>query len=440
VTATPADSTRSVARMGSLTTAVLVVQVADSQPLTIGCPDWAGPPTTTWGGSTKMAYRFAWRGEVPPGQEPAFVVSGADWLTLVEKFGLAPRLEDRAPQGGAVATPGGAPRARPKRKLWIYAVIIAVIMFVVVPAMMTVAFNSMADRQSKDDQLKANREGQFALPFTDLRLPHGVAVDAAGNVYVADSHTNRVLKLTAGSGTQTVLPFTDLDLFTGGVIDDFIAGVAVDTAGNVYVTDTGHNRVAAGSGTQTVLPFRFVDVPKGVAVDTAGTVYVVDYFHGRVVKLAAGSSSQTVLPQTGRWGSPIGDVAVDSAGNVYAGFSRSHYRGPSDRYLLKLAPGSDTWTTLPSAGSGRFAAVDTAGNVYVIAGGVLKLAPGSDRWTQLPGMPPFIDPLGLAVDPRGNNVYVTDHLGSRAPGGGSLFGISHRKDDAQGFVLKLPAG
>jgi DNA-binding beta-propeller fold protein YncE len=401
VTATPADSTRSVARMGSLTTAVLVVQVADSQPLTIGCPDWAGPPTTTWGGSTKMAYRFAWRGEVPPGQEPAFVVSGADWLTLVEKFGLAPRLEDRAPQGGAVATPGGAPRARPKRKLWIYAVIIAVIMFVVVPAMMTVAFNSMADRQSKDDQLKANREGQFALPFTDLRLPHGVAVDAAGNVYVADSHTNRVLKLTAGSGTQTVLPFTDLDLFTGGVIDDFIAGVAVDTA---------------------------------------GTVYVVDYFHGRVVKLAAGSSSQTVLPQTGRWGSPIGDVAVDSAGNVYAGFSRSHYRGPSDRYLLKLAPGSDTWTTLPSAGSGRFAAVDTAGNVYVIAGGVLKLAPGSDRWTQLPGMPPFIDPLGLAVDPRGNNVYVTDHLGSRAPGGGSLFGISHPKDDAQGFVPKLPAG
>jgi hypothetical protein len=55
-------------------------------------------------------------------------------------------------------------------------------------------------------------------------------------------------------------------------------------------------------------------------------------------------------------------------------------------------------------------------------------------------MPPFIDPMGLAVDARGNTVYVTDHTGSRAPGGGSLFGIWHPKDDAQGFVLKMPAG
>jgi DNA-binding beta-propeller fold protein YncE len=55
-------------------------------------------------------------------------------------------------------------------------------------------------------------------------------------------------------------------------------------------------------------------------------------------------------------------------------------------------------------------------------------------------VPPFVDPMGLAVDPRGNNVYVTDHLGSRAPGGGSWFGIWHPKDDAEGFVLKLPGG
>ncbi len=443
VKATPAESTRSVPSMGSLTTAVLLVQVAGARPLTIGCPDWAGPATTTWGGSTKMSYRFAWRGEARPVQEPAFVVSDPDWLTLVEKFGLASRMEDRAPQPGAVTTPGGTPLARPKRKLWIYAVIIAVIMFVVVAAIMTFAFNTIDDRQSKDDQLKADKERQFALPFADLRLPHGVAVDGAGNVYVADGHANRVLKLTAGSSNQIVLPFTGLDLFDGGVINDSIASVAVDAAGNVYVTDTGHNRVvklAAGSGTQTVLPFRGLNVPEGVAVDSAGTVYVVDYFLGRVLKLAADSSSQTTLPPTGRWGSPVGDVAVDMAGNVYVSAVKSHYRGRSDRYLLKLAAGSDTWTALPPAASGRFVAVDAAGNVYVIAGGVLKLAPGSDHWTQLPGLPPFIDPLSLAVDPRGNNVYVTDHLGSRGAGGGSFFGMSHPKDDAQGFVLKLPAG
>ena len=394
VTATPAESTRSVPRMGSLTTAVLVVQVADSQPLTIACPDWAGPPTTTWGGNTKMAYRFAWRGEVPSEEEPAFVVSDADWLTLVDKFGLAPRLEDRATEGSVVTAAGGAPLARPKRKLWIYGVVFAVVTFVVAPAMMMVAGNVTSNRQNKVDQVKVDQERQFALPFTGLRLPHGVAVDAAGNVYVAETRTNQVFKL------------------------------------------------AAGSSTQTVLPFRGLRSPHGVAVDSAGAVYVVNYSDGQVMKLAAGASKPTVLPKTGTRG-PSGDVAVDTAGNVYISIS-----GKSHSSLLRLAPGSNTWTALPVApDNANFStgeqnvAVDTAGNVYVITSeGVLKLAPGSDNWTALPGVPRFVDPMGLAVDPSGNNVYITDHLGSRAPGGGSWFGIwPMGPDDAEGFVLKLPA-
>ncbi len=443
MTATPAQSTRSVAYLGALTTPVLVVCIPNSQPLTIACPDLAEPPQGMWSGRSRLTYRFSWRGEVPPEQEPAFVVSDADWLTLVEKFGLASQMADRARAEG-----DGAPLARPKRKLWIFAVIFAVIAFVAAPAMMWVASGITSSHQRRDGQLKADRERQFALPFTGLRLPHGVAVDAAGNVYVAETRTNQVLKLAAGSSTQTVLPFTDLDLFNDGAIDAATAGVAVDAAGNVYVTDSGHNRVvklAAGSSTQTVLPFRGLDSPKGVAVDNAGTVYVVDYSDGRVLKLAAGSSKQTELPPTGRLGGPSGDVAVDTTGNVYIS---AHSRAGS--YLLRLAPGSDTWTRLPSApgnSSEGFStgeqdvAVDTAGNVYVItSNGVMKLAHGSNTWTELPGGHRFVDPLGLAVDPRGENVYVTDHLGSRAPGGGSWFGIWHPQDDAQGFVLKLPAG
>jgi DNA-binding beta-propeller fold protein YncE len=445
VTATPAASTR------SLTAPVLVVRVANSQPLTIGCPDFAGPPQATWNGSTKVTYRFSWRGQVPAEDEPAFVVSDADWLTLVEKFGLASHLEDRArADAGGAPAPGGRRLARPKRKLWIYAVIIAAIMFVAAPAMMWVATSVENNRQRHTDQLKADQERQFALPFNDLRLPHGVAVDAAGNVYVTDTHTNRVLKLAAGSNTQTVLPFTGLDLCSND-IDASTAGVAVDAAGNVYVTDSCHDRVlklAAGSSTQTVLPFTGLDTPHGVAVDTAGTVYVVEYSHGRVLKLPAGSSTPTVLPSTGKAG-PTGDVAVDTAGNLYISCSRER---SSRSCLLRLAPESNTWTRLPSApdNSGdtfstgeQDVAVDTAGDVYVITSrSVMKLAPGSDNWTALPGLPSFVDPMGLAVDPRGNSLYVTDHTGDRASGGGGLFGfgIGQPKDDAQGFVFKLPAG
>jgi DNA-binding beta-propeller fold protein YncE len=63
-----------------------------------------------------------------------------------------------------------------------------------------------------------------------------VAVDAAGNLYVTDHDNNRVLKLPAGSSAQTVLPFTGLKS---------PSGVAVDSAGNLYVTDSGNRRVLA---------------------------------------------------------------------------------------------------------------------------------------------------------------------------------------------------
>ena len=65
-----------------------------------------------------------------------------------------------------------------------------------------------------------------------------------------------MVKLAAGSNTQTVLPFTGLSTTLGGV--------AVDTAGNLYVTDFANNRVvklAAGSNTQTVLPFTGLSGP-----------------------------------------------------------------------------------------------------------------------------------------------------------------------------------
>jgi len=66
--------------------------------------------------------------------------------------------------------------------------------------------------------------------------------------------------------------------------------VAVDTAGNVYVTDGNRQvvKLAAGSNDQTVLPFSGLGWPRGVAMDAANNVYVLDHSgFGQVVKLAA---------------------------------------------------------------------------------------------------------------------------------------------------------
>jgi serine/threonine-protein kinase len=93
---------------------------------------------------------------------------------------------------------------------------------------------------------------QTVLPFSGLNSPSALAVDSAGDVYVADSMNNRVLKLAPGSSTPTVLPIT-------GINHPY--GLAVDTAGALYIGDAGDKqfvrvlKVPAGSTTPTVLPF-----------------------------------------------------------------------------------------------------------------------------------------------------------------------------------------
>jgi serine/threonine-protein kinase len=176
-----------------------------------------------------------------------------------------------------------------------------------------IAIVALVDVVSKTHQSKSYAP-QVVLPFTcpygeatDTR-PVGVAVDSAGDLYVVDL-VCVVAKLVAGSTTQDVLPFSGLD---------YPEGVAVDSAGNVYVADSGNNRVlklAAGSSTQSVLPLTGLKGPSGVAVDAARNLYVTDTDNNRVLMLAAGSTTQDVLPFSDlRY--PEG-VAVDSAGNVY---------------------------------------------------------------------------------------------------------------------------
>ena len=249
---------------------------------------------------------------------------------------------------------------------------------------------------------------QVSLPFTGLSEPFGVAVDTVGNVYVTD-YNYRVVKLAAGSATQAVLPFTGLD-------DP--SGVAVDAAGDLYVVDWVNHRVvklAAGASTQHVLPFTGLYNPNGgVAVDAAGNVYVTDSDNNRVLKLPAGSNTQSVLPFTGLhlpWG-----VAVDAAGNLYV-------TDEGNERVVTLAAGSATQAVLPFTGlKGPVGvAVDTAGNLYVTDVGnsrVLKLPAGASTQAVLP-FTGLTGPVGVAVDTAGN-LYVTDTVDGR--------------------VVKLPAG
>ncbi|MGD9622008.1 MAG: serine/threonine-protein kinase PknD [Mycolicibacterium sp.] len=239
-----------------------------------------------------------------------------------------------------------------------------------------------------------SQPSQASLPFAGLDHPDGVAVDAAGNVYVTDWGNDRVLKIPAGSDRQVELPFAGLKS-----PDD----VAVDLAGSVYVADTGNNRVLklpAGTETPIELPFAGLNTPKGVAVDSVGNVYVADTDSHRVLKLAAGTDNQVELPFAGvsyPWG-----VAVDNADNVYV---------TDNNRVMKLPAGTDAPTTLRFTALLRpdDVAVDSTGNVYVsddVNNRVLKQPAGSNMqeevaFTDLDG------PDGVAVDSAGT-VYVAD--------------------------------
>ncbi|WP_040795224.1 serine/threonine-protein kinase PknD [Nocardia higoensis] len=237
---------------------------------------------------------------------------------------------------------------------------------------------------------------QTPLPFTGVSLPTDVAVDLAGNVYVTDMGDDRVMKLAAGASEATPLPFSGLNN---------PQGVAVDTAGNVYVTDTSNDRVmklAAGASAPTPLPFTGLKDPQGVAVDAAGDVYVGDRGNDRVVRLAAGASEPTTLPFTGLQ-DPQG-MAVDTAGNVYV-------TELSTERVLRLAVGASAPTTLPFTGlkDPQGVAVDAAGDLYVVDWGnqwVVRLAAGASTPTPLP-FTGLKNPQGVAVD-AANNVYIVD--------------------------------
>jgi len=270
-----------------------------------------------------------------------------------------------------------------------------------------------------------------------LNMPWGVAVDTAGNLYIADSGNNRVRKVSNGVITTV----------SGGGVGAQLnnpTGVAVDTAGNLYIADSGNNVVRKVSGGVTVTvagtgtpgaagdggpaTSAQLNTPWDVAVDTLGNLYIADFRNDAVVKVAGGILT-TVFYQQGT--GPIG-VAVDGAGNLFFAASGANYS-----VVGEITPGgvlsqfAGNFTAGYSGDGGAAAsalldkpvhvAVDATGNVYIadfnndvvrkVTAGTITTAAGGplgyvgDNGTATSAL--LFSPTGSAAGP-GGAVYIVD--------------------------------
>lgn len=307
-------------------------------------------------------------------------------------------------------------------------------------------------------------------PATSAQLGQttGVDVDAGGNLYVVDNGNCVVRKVTATGTITTVAgngtcgysgdggPATSAELRNPQAVD-------VDAGGNLYITDTGNNRVrkVAPTGTITTVAGNGtagysgdggpatsaeLNIPIGIATDAAGNAYIGDQINNRVRKVAptgtittvagngvAGSSGDGGPATSAELNHPLG-MAVDSAGNLYiaesdfirkvtaggtistvAGNGFVGYSGdggpatsaelnnPTD---VDVDSGGNLYIT--DQGNSRIRMVTTGGTISTVAGNGVAGYSGDGG----PATSAELDPRGAAVDGAGN-LYIADGFNDR---------------------------
>ena len=326
--------------------------------------------------------------------------------------------------------------------------------------------------------------------------PLGLAVDSTGNLYIADSNNHRIRRMVPGgivgtaAGTGTPSFGGDTGVATSAQLY-YPTGVAIDAAGNLYIADCLNQRIrevasggvintVAGIGTSTATGTSGGEIqagpgisgfsgdggaatsaelnyPVSVAVDGAGNVLIADSYNFRIRKMTPGGVIDTVVgtgtqgfsgdggPATkAQIGLPTG-VAVDSSGNlIIADFSNQRVRkvtsggviqtaagigiqgysgdgGPATSALLHLPTGVALDTTgnlfIADSGNFRIRKVATNGTISTIAGNGTRGYSGGGGQA---GSAELNGPAGLATDSAGN-LFIADNFNQRVfkvtPGG-----------------------
>jgi trimeric autotransporter adhesin len=307
----------------------------------------------------------------------------------------------------------------------------------------------------------------------ELSNPQGVAVDPAGNVYIADSLAQVVRKVNPGGVITTVAGNPRVtSLGDGGPATsaglNAPTGVALDGAGNLYIADSQNNRIrkvdavsglittVAGNGTVSTslgdgnsATQASLKNPTDVAVDPAGNLYIADQLNGRIRRVDAGTGLITTVAGGGSSGSGtdgIGDggpavnatlscpsgLAFDAAGDLFIADQCMNLVREVSNGIISVVAGNGSLSYRGDGGLAIQASlsqpnlvrVDAAGNLYIVDSGnsVIRQVNGSGIISTIAGeagqfgfngdgLAPALaylnDPGGIAIDPSGS-IYIAD--------------------------------
>jgi sugar lactone lactonase YvrE len=314
-------------------------------------------------------------------------------------------------------------------------------------------------------------------PATGAKLngPYGVALDLSGNLYIAD-YQNDVVRKIAINGVITTVAGSDSLGYSGDNGPATSAklngpeAVAVDTAGNLYIADTVNNAIRKVSINGTITTFAGrgsgcaqqtdlvgdgcpatsakLSVPSGVAVDPAGNVYIGDTSNNRI-RLVSPNGIITTAAGTGHSGysgdeGPAAGAMLDGPTGLALNAAGELYIADPSNFVIRKISANGTITTMAGSNSqGYFGdggaavdaklnlpsgvAADNSGNVYiadmmnsrvreVLANGVITTIAGNGACGAVNYVPTVLatdaklcdQVAGVAVDPDGN-VYVADY-------------------------------